>query len=219
MTDKIKLDIISDVVCPWCIVGYLHLQAAIDELGLQNRIEIEWQPFELNPDMPPEGEELREHVARKYGSSKEESDRAREQISQAGAKYGFEFRYFDGMKIVNTLDAHVLLEYAHTVGKKTELKLRLFSAFFTEQKDVSDPRVLIEEAVAVGLPKLEVEQQLSERHLKDKIRQQESQWHQMGVSSVPTVVFNRTSALTGAHPQDTYKQVLLELVSEVDGIV
>ncbi|MFA0438329.1 thioredoxin [Vibrio sp. 10N.286.49.C2] len=219
MTDKIKLDIISDVVCPWCIVGYQHLQAAIDELGLQNRIEIEWQPFELNPDMPPEGEELREHVARKYGSSKEESDRAREQISQAGAKYGFEFRYFDGMKIVNTLDAHVLLEYAHTVGKQTELKLRLFSAFFTEQKDVSDPRVLVEEAVAVGLPKLEVEQQLSERHLKDKIRQQESQWHQMGVSSVPTVVFNRTSALTGAHPQDTYKQVLLELVSEVDGTV
>lgn len=217
MTDKIKLDIISDVVCPWCIVGYKHLEAAIDELGLQNRIEIEWQPFELNPDMPPEGEELREHVARKYGSSKEDSDRARDQISQAGAKYGFEFNYFDGMKIVNTLDAHVLLEYAHTVGKQTELKLRLFSAFFTEQKDVSNRTVLIEEAVAVGLPKAEVEQQLSEPQLKNKVRQQESQWHQMGVSSVPTVVFNRTSALTGAHPQDTYEQVLRELVSEVDG--
>jgi len=87
MSEKIKLDIISDVVCPWCIVGYKHLEAAIKELDLQDRVEIEWQPFELNPDMPIEGEELRAHVARKYGSSREESDRARESIAQAGAAY------------------------------------------------------------------------------------------------------------------------------------
>ncbi|MFT6140792.1 MAG: putative DsbA family dithiol-disulfide isomerase, partial [Psychromonas sp.] len=98
INDKIKLDIVSDVVCPWCIVGYKHLQAAINELGLQDRVEIEWQPFELNPYMPPQGENLRAHVLRKYGAKREESDKARIDISALGAKYGFEFNYFEEMK-------------------------------------------------------------------------------------------------------------------------
>ena len=126
MNSKIKLDIISDVVCPWCVVGYKHLEAAIKELNLQDKVEIEWQPFELNPDMPVEGEDVREHVARKYGSSREDSDRARANIKKLGAEYGFDFNYFEGIKIVNTFDAHILLDYAYQIGKQTELKSRLF---------------------------------------------------------------------------------------------
>ena len=152
MSEKIKLDIISDVVCPWCIVGFKHLEAAIEELNLQDKVEIEWQPFELNPDMPSEGEELRDHIARKYGSAREDSDRARANLTQLGADYGFTFDYFDGMKIVNTLDAHKLLDYAHQIGKQTALKMRLFSAFFTERKDVSKQEVLIKEAESVDIP-------------------------------------------------------------------
>lgn len=211
MSNKIKLDIISDVVCPWCIVGYNHLAAAIEELGLQDKVEIEWQPFELNPDMPPEGEELRAHVARKYGSSKVDSDRARANITQAGAKYGFNFNYFDGMKIVNTLDAHVLLDYAHQVGLQTELKMRLFSAFFTENKDVSDRNILIQEAEAVGISAKQSQAAFADEEGKSRVKARIVQWQQMGVSGVPTVVFNRTSALTGAQPQETFKQVLLEI--------
>lgn len=82
MTNKLKLEIISDVVCPWCIIGYNNLQAAIKELGVADKIEIEWLPFELNPDMPVEGENLRDHVKRKYGSSREDSDRAHISIAQ-----------------------------------------------------------------------------------------------------------------------------------------
>lgn len=210
----IKLDIISDVVCPWCIVGFKHLEAAIDELNLKDKVEIHWQPFELNPDMPPEGEELRAHVARKYGSSREDSDRARANITQRGADYGFAFNYYDNMKIVNTFDAHVLLDYAEEVGKQMTLKMRLFSAFFSEQQDVSRQDVLINEAQKVGLSKEACEQALSDEGRREKVRQLEEQWKQMGISGVPTVVFNRTSAITGAHPQETFKQVLTEVAQQ-----
>lgn len=214
MTKKIKLDIISDVVCPWCIVGFNHLNAAIEELGLQDKIEIQWQPFELNPDMPAEGEELRAHVARKYGSSKQDSDRARANITQAGANYGFEFNYFDGMKIVNTFDAHILLDYAYSVGKQMDLKMRLFSAFFTEKKDVSNQEVLLEEADAVGISREQALATLKNDEIKQKVRSLEGQWQQLGVSGVPTVVFDRTSTLTGAQPQENFKQVLQELAQQ-----
>ena len=217
MTDKIKLDIISDVVCPWCLVGYKHLEAAINELGLQDRIDIEWQPFELNPDMPPEGENLREHVARKYGSTAEDSQRARERIAKLGAEHGFFFNYFDEMKMVNTLDAHIMLEFAKEYDKQTELKMRLFNAFFSEKKDISDRQVLLEEIATVGLDKQTAQSRLEDTAHRDAIRSVEADWQQLGVSAVPTVVFNRTSALTGAQEVETYKQVLTELVNEMNG--
>jgi len=209
--NTIKLDIVSDVVCPWCIVGYKHLEAAINELGLQNRIELEWQPFELNPTMPKEGENLRDHVARKYGASREDSDKARENIRASGAKYNFVFDYFKEMKMVNTRDAHVLLDYAHEVDLQHELKQRLFSAFFTEHKDVSNRDILLAEAKAVGLNEKESIAALDNTDRRLRIETLEQQWQQQGVSGVPTVIFNRTSALTGAHPQSTYKEVLKEL--------
>lgn len=143
MGNKIKLDIISDVVCPWCVVGYKNLQKAIDELGIEDKIDLQWQPFELNPNMPPEGQDLSEHVAQKYGSSLLESHQARINITQRGAKVGFTFNYFDQMKMVNTRDAHILLEYAHEQGKQTALKLAFFKAAFTDQKDVSDQQILL----------------------------------------------------------------------------
>ena len=214
MSHKIKLDIISDVVCPWCVIGYHHLEAAIKELNLQFQIEIEWQPFELNPDMPAEGEELRAHVARKYGASREDSDRARAEITQRGKRYGFKFDYFDGIKMVNTLDAHILLELAHELGKQTELKMRLFSAFFTEHKDVSDRDVLIHEVKAIGIDEEQARAALMDKNLRERVKSRELEWQQMGISSVPTVVFNRTSAVSGAQPQEIFKQILLELVSE-----
>lgn len=214
MTEKLKLDIISDVVCPWCIVGFNHLNAAIEELGIEDKVEIQWQPFELNPDMPAEGEELTAHIARKYGSSKEDSEKARANITQAGAKYGFQFNYFDGMKIVNTFEAHVLLHYAEQIGKQMALKLRLFEAFFTEQKDISQKQVLLQEAAAVGITEEQALAALNNDEFKQQVRALQQQWRQLGVSGVPTVVFNRTSALTGAQPQETFTQVLQELIKQ-----
>lgn len=216
MNNTIKLDIISDVVCPWCIIGYNHLKAAIEQLGIEDRIEIEWQPFELNPDMPAEGENLRDHVARKYGSTVEESKNARIRIASIGAEHGFKFNYFDDMKMVNTFDAHLLLDFAKSLGKQTELKIRLFTAFFSEQKDVSDREILKQELVSVGLDPEEGMRWLNDVQRRNSIRSSEKQWQKMGVSSVPTVIFNREYGVSGAHPVEGYKQILAELIAQAN---
>jgi len=214
MSNKIKLDIVSDVVCPWCIIGYKNLQAAIDELGINDQVELQWQPFELNPNMPAEGQDLREHVAEKYGSSAEESKQARINITERGAEAGFTFNFFDEMKIVNTRDAHILLEYAFSQGKQTELKLRLFAAAFTEQKDISLRDTLLNEVAQVGLDIEQATAHLEDDHYRDEVVQQEQHWQNLGISAVPAVVFNRTSAMSGAQPVEAYKQVLTELLDE-----
>lgn len=212
MREKIRLDLVSDVVCPWCIVGFNHLNAAIEKLGLRDNVDLHWQPFELNPDMPPEGEDLQEHLARKYGTSKADSERFRSNITQAGAKYGFTFNYSDTRKIVNTFDAHVLLNYAQSVGKQTALKLRLFHAYFTESKDVSNRDILVQEADSVGIPPSDARAALDNRLLIEQVHKAESEWKSMGITGVPTVVFNRKSALSGAQPQAVFEQVLSQLM-------
>lgn len=218
MSNKIQIDVISDVVCPWCIIGYKNLQKAIQELDVADKIELQWQPFELNPNMPPEGQDLREHVAEKYGSSREESNQARINIRDRGEEVGFTFNFFEEMKIVNTRDAHILLEYAHELGKQTDLKLRLFSAAFTEQKDISNRDTLLAEAVLIGLDRAEAVVRLDEPQYREQVINQEKQWQQAGISAVPAVVFNRSSAMSGAQPVEAYKEVLTELLADLNKV-
>lgn len=218
MTAKIKLDFISDVVCPWCIIGYKRLQQAINELGIQDQIEIEWQPFELNPDMPAEGENLPEHISRKYGSTAEGAKHNADQITGLGAEMGFEFDFFDGMRIVNTRDAHILLDYAKEHEKQTELKMRLFDAYFNERKNISDRQILIQEiqSVCSGLKELntdEVLARLDNAAFREQVEAEEEHWRNRGVTAVPTVVFSSSRALVGAQPVDVYKQALTELLA------
>jgi predicted DsbA family dithiol-disulfide isomerase len=213
MTATIKLDFISDIVCPWCIIGYKRLEKAISELGIQDRIDLEWQPFELNPGMPTEGENVQEHIIRKYGSTPQESKRSEENIAELGAELDFRFDFFDAMKIVNTRDAHILLDYAKDYGKQTELKMRLFNAFFNQRKDISDRQILIQELQQAGLNSDEALLRLENDEAREGVKTTETFWHSLGVSSVPTMVFNRSSALTGAQPVEVYKQVLTELLT------
>lgn len=214
MADKIKLDIISDVVCPWCIIGYKRLEQAISEMGIEDKVELEWQPFELNPDMPAEGEDIQEHIARKYGSTPEESLRSRANMTNLGEERGFKFEFSDGKRIVNTRDAHILLDYAKECGKQTELQMRLFEAYFSEGKDVSDRQILTQELKRVGLNVDEALARLDDTSARERIQEQEEYWQSLGVSSVPTVVLNRSSAVTGAQPVEVYKRVLAELIDQ-----
>lgn len=210
MTNKIKIHFVSDVVCPWCVIGYKNLEQAIFELELANSVDIEWQPFELNPEMPPEGEHLQEHSARKYGSTPESSTRFRSDMAKRGKEVGFTFNYFDAMKIVNTRDAHLLLEYAKGFNKQTELKLRLFSAFFSEQKDISDRIVLAKELEAVGLDAQEATATLDNHTAITELQDKEVYWHRLGISGVPAVVFNMSTAISGAQPVKAFKQALMD---------
>ncbi|WP_072994721.1 DsbA family oxidoreductase [Pseudozobellia thermophila] len=214
MKEKLKIDIVSDVVCPWCTIGYKRLEKAISELGITDQVEIEWQPFELNPDMPAEGQNVTEHIAQKYGSTIEQQKESQQRMAEMGEELGFTFDYFDEMRMVNTFDAHVLLEYAQAFGKQTELNMRLTTAFFSERKDVSDRNVLKQALLDVGLNAEEALAELDKEEARYNVRSKEGYWKNLGVNSVPTIVFNRKSAITGAQPVDTFKQVLSEVIAE-----
>jgi len=214
MSKKLKIDIVSDVVCPWCTIGYKRLEKAIQELGVADQIDIEWQPFELNPNMPAEGQNLNEHITEKYGSTLEQQNQSKKMMTDAGEELGFKFDYFDDMRMVNTFDAHVLLEYANDFGKQTELKMTLTKAFFSDRKDVSKRDVLKAALLEVGLNADEALAKLDSDEARLEVRNKQGYWKNMGVNSVPTIVFNRKSAVTGAQPVDTFKQVLSELIAE-----
>lgn len=212
MKDKLKIDIVSDIVCPWCAIGYKRLEKAITELGFEDKVSIEWQPFELNPGMPPEGQDLTEHIAEKYGSTLEQQQASQQNMTDIGEELGFKFDYFEGMRMANTFDAHVLLEYAKDLGKQTELKLRLMNSFFSERQDVSDRAVLKQALLDVGLNTDKALEKLDNEEARYEVRNKQDQWKNMGVNSVPTIVFNMKSAVTGAQPVDTFKKVLTDLV-------
>ncbi|MCK0124358.1 DsbA family oxidoreductase [Gelidibacter sp. F2691] len=214
MKEKLKIDIVSDVVCPWCTIGYKRLEKAITEMGIQDQVDIEWQPFELNPDMPMEGQNLKEHLSEKYGSTSEQQNASHQHMIAAGEEVDFKFDYFDDMRIVNTFDAHVLLDYAKEFHKQTELKMGLTKAFFSERKDVSDRAVLKQILLDVGLNADEALAKLEDEKARTDIKNAEEFWRQLGVTSVPTIVFNRKSAVTGAQPVEVFKQVLSELIAE-----
>ena len=206
--DKIKIDIVSDVVCPWCIVGYKRLEQAIKALDIEDRIEIEWHPFEISPNLPKAGENLNTHITNKYGSTLDDFLKKKALLTAHGAQHDFVFNFTEDMKIYNTLELHILLDYAKQFKKQTALKLRLFSAYFTENKNMADPEILKQELLAVGLNATEALSKLNSPETHKHIKTQENYWINMGVSSVPTVIFNKTSAVAGAQPVDTFKSIL-----------
>ncbi|SDI11798.1 DsbA family oxidoreductase [Winogradskyella thalassocola] len=218
MKEKLKIDIVSDVVCPWCTIGYKRLEKAISELGIEDQIDIEWQPFELNPNMPAEGQNVIEHITEKYGSTLDQQRASQQHMADAGEELGFKFDYFDEMRMVNTFDAHILLEYAKDFGKQTELKMAFTKAFFSDRKDVSKKDVLKETLLSVGLNAEDALAKLDSEDARLEIRTKQNYWKELGVNSVPTIVFNRKSAVTGAQPVDTFKQVLFELIAEQKSI-
>jgi predicted DsbA family dithiol-disulfide isomerase len=178
---------------------------------MEGQVEIEWQPFELNPNMPAEGQNVIEHITEKYGSTKAQQEESKQRMVDAGNELGFTFDYFDEMRMSNTFEAHILLEYAHEFGKQTELKMRLTTAFFSERKDVSKRDVLKQALMDVGLNAEDGMARLSNAEAQAEVRKKQEYWKSLGVNSVPTFVFNRKSAATGAQPVDVFKQVLTEI--------
>jgi predicted DsbA family dithiol-disulfide isomerase len=214
MKDKLNIDIVSDVVCPWCTIGIKRLEKAIIALGIEDQVVITWQPFELNVNMPAQGQNITEHISEKYGSTLEQQEASKKNMTEIGAELGFKFDYFDEMRMVNTFDAHILLEYASDFNKQTELKMCFMTAFFSERKDVSKREVLKQALLDVGLNAEDGIAKLDDELARKKIRTNQDYWKNIGVNSVPTFVFNRKSAVTGAQPVATFEQILRELIKE-----
>jgi len=206
----LRIDIVSDVVCPWCVIGYLQLRNALQQFdgtgGSEEKVTVDlhWQPFELNPNMPPEGQDLREHIAQKYGTPPGQGGGARARLQEAGAALGFEFNYADDMRMVNTFRAHQLLYWAAQHGLQTELKLALFEAFFTLGKDVSQTSVLVEVAANVGLAADDAEVLLSDQRYAQNVRNEQQHWLEQEVHAVPSFAFNQRYPVPGAQGESTF---------------
>lgn len=212
MTQPLRIDIVSDVMCPWCIIGYRQLAEALDATGTAH--DIHWHPFELNPDMPPEGQNVREHIAEKYGATPEQSDKSRKQMTALGADLGFDFRYTDDMRMHNTFNAHQLLHWADTLGRKHDLKLALFTAHFTDRRNLSDDTVLADVAGETGLDRAEALAVLADQRFASEVRQIEDFWVQQGIRGVPAVVLDRKHLVTGAQGVENYTSILGEIAQE-----
>ena len=211
--NTLQVDIVSDVVCPWCIIGYKQLQKALTLLSDPPVIKLRWQPFELNPAMPEEGQDLREHLAQKYGISPEQSAATRTRMTELGDALGFEFDYFDGMRMVNTFRAHQLLHWAEEAGCQTPLKLALFKAFFSDRQDVNDTAVLCAAAENVGLSSQQAAAVLEEQRFAAVVRKEQQQWLDREVHAVPNFVFNGTYQVPGAQEADTFVRVIEKIHS------
>ncbi|MES0861578.1 DsbA family oxidoreductase [Ruegeria sp. SCPT10] len=208
----LQVDIVSDVVCPWCIVGFRQLDLALQQQQVLARLR--WHPFELNRTMPPEGQNLRAHIAEKYGSTDEQSQQARDRLTALGSELGFTFSFNDESRIVNTFAAHQLLDWAETQGRQHPLKLALFEVYFTQQKDVSDTAVLIEAVSAAGLNLDDALAALESGAHAASVREKQQFWTSRGISSVPSMVFGGKYLLTGAQGTETYAQVLQRCLAE-----
>jgi predicted DsbA family dithiol-disulfide isomerase len=207
------VDIVSDVVCPWCIIGYKQLMKALASLPEQFDVTIQWHPFELNPRMPEEGQDLREHLARKYGTTHAQSQGARERLAAVGESLGFTFNYYDGMRMVNTFRAHQLLHWAGEQGRQTQLKLALFEAFFSGREDVNDPGVLAKVAGRAGLDSRQARAVLSDERFAPQVREEQQYWLEQEVHAVPTFYFQRQYMVPGAQEADAFVRLLQKIHS------
>lgn len=202
----LTIDIVSDVVCPWCIIGYRQLQIALARTEDLFEVSLRWHPFELNPAMPAEGEEVRAHLARKYGATRSSGNR--ERLVNLGRAVGFEFDYFDDMRVLNTFAAHQLLHWSRQFHLETELKLALFRAYFSERQDISDPQTLRRIASSVGLDSDAAAAALADRRYANAVRQEQQEWMDRDVMAVPAFFFDSAYPVPGAQDPDTFERVL-----------
>jgi predicted DsbA family dithiol-disulfide isomerase len=218
---KVTIDIWSDVMCPWCIIGYAQLKKGLETLAGEIEAEVRWHAFQLNPDMPEEGEEQQAHIARKYGRSPDQMAAARSQMKEIGARAGYSFDYTGEGKapearLWNTRLAHQLLLWTlaqHGPAKQTELKLALFDAHFQQRRKMADPAVLIDIAESVGIARAGAEAALGSAVLAQQAEDEQRMAYDMNVSGVPAMLINGKFLIPGAQEPETYANSLRRVVT------
>ncbi|WP_293750138.1 DsbA family oxidoreductase [uncultured Paraglaciecola sp.] len=211
---NLKIDIVSDVSCPWCIIGYQALNQALSNLAPNIQADITWQPFELNPQMPKEGQEITEHITQKYGISEQQAEQSRAAIKERGLSVGYEFGNRGGGRIYNTFDAHRLLHWAHEQGKQTELKLALFDLYFQQSGNPSDHQQLLSVVEKIGLDVAEAKDILDSDKYTIDVRKLQQHYQSAGVSSVPAVIVNNKHLISGGQPTEIFEQALKQIAEE-----
>jgi predicted DsbA family dithiol-disulfide isomerase len=219
MTDAVllRIDIVSDVVCPWCIIGYKQVEQALTMLDRPFDVETWWHPFELNTNMPPEGQDVAEHIQQKYGSTPEQSKANRQRLGEIGASLGFAFGDQPDRRIYNTFKAHKLLHIAgHEQGwrKQTQLKLALFEAYFQHNRDVSDEAVLVDVARSVGMDGDACTAWLADEALSKTVRAEQAYWLDQNITGVPAIIFDQKFMVPGAQSAETFAGVIGKVLAK-----
>lgn len=212
MTDRIKLDIMSDPICPWCYIGKAHLDRAL-EAHPDHPFEIEWHPFQLNPDMPAEGMDRRAYLEGKFGG-KEAAVKAYAPVVEHAAEAGLKID-FEGMKRTpNTLNAHRLIHWAGIEGRQTAAVSSLFKAYFVEARDIGNADVLADVADGIGLDAAVIHRLLDTDNDRQMIQERDAHARKMGVNSVPTFIVAGQHAVPGAQPPSLWAKVIAELSAQ-----
>jgi len=213
----LRIDIVSDVVCPWCIIGLKQVEKALTLVGQDIAVETYWHPFELNPNMVPEGEDTAEHIARKYGSTPEQSRANRSRLSDIGNSVGFAFNYGEGMRIYNTFNAHKLLTiFGSERGwrAQTALKMALFTAYFQDRRDVSDIDVLCDIAEAQGMDRDVALAWINDAALTTSVRAEMAHWIDQNITGVPAIIFDQKYMVPGAQSAETFADVINKVLTK-----
>ena len=209
MKPHLDIAFVSDVACPWCAIGLSSLEKAIDRAKDDVDVTVHVEPFELNPDMGPEGAELAQYIARKYGRSPDQIAQTQAMIRERGAAVGFEFG--PRKHVGNTFNAHRLLHWAGLEGRAVPLKAALLRAYHGEGRNPGAPEVLVDAAGAVGLDPARAKSVAESREFEPEVREREKHWIEMGVRGVPFVVVNDKYAIEGAQSPEAYEQALREI--------
>ena len=221
MTTLLKIDFVSDVSCPWCVIGLKSLDQALERVAADVRAELHFQPFELNPQMTTEGQDITEHITEKYGITPAQADANREAIRLRGEQLGFVFSRADQpgggrSRIYNTFDAHRLLHWAGLVGagEQKALKEALFKAYFTDGQSPASHEVLAQAASAAGLDAARAREILASDAYAAEVREREQFYQQHGIHSVPAVIINDRHLISGGQPVEVFEQALRQLAAE-----
>jgi predicted DsbA family dithiol-disulfide isomerase len=208
-----KIDFVSDVSCPWCAIGLKSLEQAMDRVAGEVKAELHFQPFELNPQMPAEGQDIGEHLAEKYGSTPEQLARNREMIRARGQELGFTFTVGARNRVYNTFDAHRLLHWAEEEGCQLALKQALFKAYFTDGENPGSHEVLARVAGEVGLDAARAAEVLASGEYAAAVREREQFYQQQGIHSVPAIIINDRHLISGGQPPEVFEQALRQIAA------
>ena len=220
MTKALKIDFVSDVSCPWCAIGLQSLNEAIKRVGPDIGVDLHFQPFELNPKMAAEGQDITEHITQKYGISPDQAHANRENIRIRGAELGFKFSAADEPgggrnRIYNTFDAHRLLHWAQTISPAMQkaLKEALLKAYFTDGQSPGSHAVLARVAGEVGLDVVTANEILASDMYADDVREREQFYQAQGINSVPAVIINGKHLISGGQPVEVFEQALRQIAA------
>jgi protein disulfide-isomerase len=215
-SDKIQVEIWSDVMCPFCYIGKRQFEAALQDFEDRDRIEVVWKSYQLDPTLKAEpGQSLYDYLARRKGMTVEQSRQMHDQVARTAAQVGLDYR-FDKVVVNNSRAAHRLIQTAKANGKGDALEEALFRSYFTEGKDIGDRAILAELAVSVGLTAVQASEAFDDPagEWKRRVEDEAAEAHALGSTGVPFYVFQRQYAVTGAQGKDAFRRVLEKVSRE-----